>query len=120
MDSEQDFSITSRVEGAATIIAPAGEVDLVSVHAVRDALRAAVRASRRVVIDLRAVTFMDSSGLRLLVEAQQLAEQDGFTLAVVRGPASLERLFEVTGLGDRLELHDDPARAAQGGPAGEG
>lgn len=117
MSGENDFSISRHHEGDATVIAPVGEVDLVSVHEVRTQVRDAAAEARRVVLDLRQVTFMDSSALRLLVETQQLAEQDGFSFAVVRGPASLERLFEVTGLDGRLELHDDPAQAAGGGRA---
>jgi anti-sigma B factor antagonist len=118
MSGENDFSISSHPEGQATVVAPVGEVDLVTVDEVRRHVREAAGESRRVVLDLRQVTFMDSSGLRLLVEAQQLAEQDGFAFAVVRGPASLERLFQVTGLDGRLDLHDDPAQAADGGQAG--
>ena len=113
--SDRPFTITRHRDGEATVLAPIGEVDLVTVHEVRTALREVARDARRVVVDLRQVTFMDSSGLRLLVEAQQGAEHDGYALAVVRGPASLERLFEVTGLDTRLELHDDPAEAARGG-----
>lgn len=118
MSGKNDFSISSRREGEALVVVPAGEVDLVTVDQVRTHVREAAHEAPRVVLDLRQVTFMDSSALRLLVEAQQLAEQDGFSFAVVRGPASLERLFEVTGLDGRLELHDDPAQAADGGPAG--
>ena len=118
MDREQDFSISRRREGDAAIVVPVGEVDLVTVHEVREYLLAAAREAPRVVVDLRQVTFLDSSALRLLVESQQLAERDGFALAVVRGPASLDRLFEVTGLDARLDLYDDPARAARGGDTG--
>ena len=118
MGREESFSITRERDGPTTVLVPVGEVDLVTVDTVRANLLDAAREARRVVLDLRQVTFMDSSGLRLLVEAQQLAEQDGFAFAVVRGPASLERLFEVTGLDRRLDLHDDPAQAADGGPAG--
>jgi anti-sigma B factor antagonist len=114
MDREDDFSIGRHTEGEAIVIAPAGEVDLVTVHDLRSALLSAVQETRRLVLDLRNVTFMDSSGLRLLVETQQLSDQDGFALAVVRGPASLERLFAVTGLDGRLDLHDDPAQAVGG------
>jgi len=119
MSGTGDFSIRSHPEGEAAVVAPAGEVDLVTVDQVRSSVRDAAASSSRVVLDLRKVTFMDSSALRLLVEVQQLAERDGFAFAVVRGPASLERLFEVTGLDRRLELHDDPAQAAHGGPAAE-
>jgi anti-sigma B factor antagonist len=118
MGRDHDFSISRYREGGAGVVVPVGEVDLVTVHEVRSNLRDAAAETRRVVLDLRQVTFMDSSGLRLLVEAQQLADQSGFALAVVRGPASLERLFEVTGLDARLDLHDDPAQAADGGQPG--
>ena len=118
MDREQDFSISRHREGDAAIVVPVGEVDLVTVHQVRDHLLAAAREAPRVVVDLRQVTFLDSSGLRLLVEAQQLSERDSFQLAVVRGPAAVERLFEVTGLDTRLDLHDDPAKAARGDDTG--
>ena len=118
MGGEASFSITRERDGEITVLVPVGEVDLVTVDTVRANLLDAAREARRVVLDLRQVTFMDSSGLRLLVEAQQRADQDGFAFAVVRGPASLERLFEVTGLDRRLDLHDDPAQAADGGPAG--
>ena len=118
MNDEPDFSISRQRDGQAVVVVPVGEVDLVTVDQVRDQLRQAADEAARVVLDLRQVTFMDSSGLRLLVEVQQAAGRDGFTLAVVRGPASLERLFEVTGLDQRLELHDDPARAVSGGDPG--
>jgi anti-anti-sigma factor len=116
MSRDQDFTLTEERRDQVAVIAPAGEVDLVTVHEVRDALTRAASSCRRVVLDLRQVTFMDSSGLRLLVEAQQEAERDGFAFAVVRGPASLERLFEVTGLDGRLDLFDDPAAAVDGAP----
>jgi anti-sigma B factor antagonist len=118
MSGNSDFSISRHREGDATVVSPVGEVDLVTVDKVRAHVREATGESSRVVLDLRQVTFMDSSALRLLVEVQQLAEQDGFAFAVVRGPASLERLFQVTGLDGRLDLHDDPAQAADGGQAG--
>ena len=118
MGRDQDFSLSRHREGAATILVPVGEVDLVTVADVRAALDEAAGESARIVLDLRQVHFMDSSGLRLLVEAQQRAAKDGFDFAVVRGPASLERLFEVTGLDARLDLHDDPGRAAGGDQPG--
>jgi anti-sigma B factor antagonist len=118
MSGENDFSISLHRDGEATIVIPVGDIDLVTVDEVRSHVRQAAGEARRVVLDLRQVAFMDSSGLRLLVEAQQSAEQDGFAFAVVRGPASLERLFEVTGLDGRMTVLDDPAQAADGGQAG--
>ena len=118
MGRDRKFSISRHREGRAAVVTPVGEVDLVTADDVRARLVEAARVARRVVLDLRQVTFMDSSGLRLLVEMQQAAIDDGFHLAVVRGPASLERLFQVTGLDARLDLHDDAGEAAGGGTDG--
>lgn len=114
----EDFSISRHDADGAAVVAPAGEVDLETVHGLRDVLFDAARTVPRVVLDLREVTFMDSSGLRLLVELQQQSQRDGYALAVVRGPASLDRLLDVTGLRDRLEVHDDPGQAVRGGKPG--
>ena len=59
-------------------------------------------------IDLRGLSFMDSTGLRTLVQADALARRDGISLMVIRGPQPIARLFEVSGLGDVLPLVDEP------------
>jgi anti-anti-sigma factor len=63
------------------------------------------------VIDLRGLEFMDSTGLRTLVSADQRARNAGRRLAIVRGPEAVDRIFNVTRLDERLELVDDPAVA---------
>ncbi len=56
------------------------------------------------VIDLREVTFMDSCGLRSLVDVWQRSQREGFELAIVRGPAQVQRLFDLTAFGCVLPL----------------
>ena len=112
MERDADFSVSRRREHDAAVVAPTGEVDLSTVDAVRAELTAASHEARRVVLDLRAVTFMDSSGLRLLVELQRASDADGFAFAVVRGPRSLQRLLELSGLEGRVRMVDDLAEAA--------
>jgi hypothetical protein len=53
---------------------------------------------------------MDSTGLRSLLEADSLARQDAHPegVAFVRGPAAVERLLAMTGIGDRLTRLDAP------------
>ena len=91
------------------VVAPEGDVDLATADVLREELEAARAGAQTLVIDLRGVGFMDSSGLRLLVEMQQAAAADGFELRVVRGAESVQRLLELTGLAARLTLVDDPA-----------
>ena len=59
-------------------------------------------------IDLSQVTFMDSSGLRVLLTAHRRAEEAGRGFALVKGGDTVSRLLEVTGLSERLELLDEP------------
>jgi anti-sigma B factor antagonist len=78
------------------VVRPAGELDLATVpdlaaavQALRDGGCAAVR------IDLSGLSFLDSSGLRYVLE---LARAPGLRLAVTPGPPAVQRVFEVTGV----------------------
>jgi anti-anti-sigma factor len=54
---------------------------------------------------------MDSTGLRLLVQADSRARESGQRLAIVRGPEAVHRVLEITGLDAKLDLIGDPAEA---------
>jgi anti-anti-sigma factor len=60
------------------------------------------------VLDLRGLTFMDSTGLRVLVQTDANARRDGQSLQIVRGPAAIDRLLELSGLDEVLPLVDAP------------
>ena len=78
-------------------IRPVGEIDLYSAHAVEDAVKKAFDARfPQLVIDLRRVTFVDSSGLRVFIEARQEALKREIELRVSPGPPRVQRIFEVT------------------------
>ena len=72
-------------------------------------------AARSVVLDLRDVAFMDSSGLRMIAVSSQRARELGRRLALVPGPDQGMRVFEITRMRERLDFIDDPREAA-GGP----
>ena len=57
---------------------------------------------RRLIVDLRPVTFIGSTGLRLLFELAAACERDGQELVLVRGSKPIDRLFELAGLEDQL------------------
>ena len=61
-----------------------------------------------VVIDLRNVTLMDSVGLRWLITAQALSQEEGFRLWIVRGTGPVERTLAATGMSARLPMVDRP------------
>ncbi|MBV9002507.1 MAG: STAS domain-containing protein, partial [Solirubrobacterales bacterium] len=98
-----------RSQGKATIITVSGELDLASSPALQEELdRVAASETQRLIIDLRALDFMDSTGLSVLVRAHQRAEEQGRELAMVKGPQQVQRLLSLTGVADRLTVADSP------------
>ena len=104
------FGIEVVRNGGSTRIAPAGELDIATTPAFEQAIAEATgEPGAAIVLDLRELTFMDSTGLRTLAQTNARAEQDGFTLEIVRGPRQIERVLEISGLGALLPLVDAPA-----------
>jgi anti-sigma B factor antagonist len=96
-----------------TILALRGELDISSAPALEEVLAGAEGTEPAVlVLDLRGLQFMDSTGLRTIVSADQRARDSGRRLIVVRGPEAVDRIFSVTRLDQRLELVEDPAALA--------
>jgi anti-anti-sigma factor len=61
-----------------------------------------------VVLDMRGLEFMDSSGLRLVVLADMRAREAGRRFALVRGSETVHRVFEITRMSDRLDFISSP------------
>jgi anti-sigma B factor antagonist len=100
-------------------VCPRGEVDLATAGAIReqiDDLRSLGFA--RVVLDLRGVTFLDSSGLHLALDLTRASHAHGWEFALIAGPAHVQRVFEVTCVGS-LVVFVEPAhvRFARSGTA---
>lgn len=80
----------------------AGEVDLATVGELEQVVTEALAGQAGpVAVDLRAVTFIDSTGLQALVRLDDLARAGRRSLAIEEGPA-VRRLFELTGLDTRF------------------
>jgi len=88
-----------------------GELDLATSPALDRILQdmAASTAGGRVVVDLRGLTFMDSTGLRVLMRWDGSAREAGVEPVFVAGPPAVQRVFETTRLIDRLTFVDPPA-----------
>ena len=85
-----------------------GELDLSTVGKVQEELRRVEAGSPPVlVLDLSKLTFLDSTGLRCLVTADERARDTGRRVVIVRGPDPVQRVFSITRLEDRLEMVDD-------------
>jgi anti-sigma B factor antagonist len=92
---------------AAVHIEARGELDLATVPALLERIAPHRRAGNRVVVDLRSLTFMDSSGLRMLLQLYQASAGEGWELVVVPGPPGVQRMFELTGMEQLLPFVDD-------------
>jgi anti-anti-sigma factor len=91
------------------VVAVAGELDLASSDQLRAALLRSEAQARIVILDLRRVSFIDSSALSVIVAQHQRSEADGFRFAIAIGGApAVERLFDLSGLQDTLTLIDEP------------
>ena len=90
-----------------------GELDLSTVEKVEEELgRVEADEPRVLVLDLSALTCLDSTGLRLMVTAHQRAEKEGRRLVIVKGPETVHRVFTITKLDEKLEMVDDVSEAA--------
>jgi anti-sigma B factor antagonist len=99
----EPFRVEVHAECESLRLAPVGEVDIATVGQIDDCLREfRARGFRRFLLDLRQLTFMDSSGLRLILDWDARARRDGISFAVIPGPAVVQRVFEVAGAVDRL------------------
>ena len=78
-----------------------------------DQPRPAARApgEDRMVLDMRALTFMDSTGLRLVIRWDTSAKDEGFEFAIVPGPEVVQRVFRLTGMEEHLPVADPPAES---------
>lgn len=103
-----NFDVATQRTSGVLIVSPAGEIDLATVDLVRDAVDREHAGGEDLVLDLRDVSFMDTSGLRYVLELNERAPREGFALRIVRGPRAVQRVFEVSGLESRLAFVDDP------------
>jgi anti-anti-sigma factor len=88
-------------------IVPMGELDMSTSAKLDDAVREAEATdAKRIVIDLTAVTFMDSSGLKVLLEAGARARANSNRLRLVRGSRRVQRVFELTKTSEILPFLD--------------
>jgi anti-anti-sigma factor len=97
------FELQDEQSGARHTLALSGELDMASAPALDAAVRRiCTDATEAVMLDLGGLTFMDSTGLRVVLVAKDLCERHGCEFQLVRGPAQVQRLFEVTGLVEQL------------------
>jgi anti-sigma B factor antagonist len=86
-----------------------GELDLSTAPQLEEAIAEVMDPStEEIVVDLSGLSFMDSSGLRVLLAADSDTKASGKRLRIARGPEAVDRVFRLTGLDAHLEMFGSP------------
>lgn len=116
------FSCAVEADGpGVTRVTLAGELDLATVPQLRAVLSEAAKDAELVIVDLSELTFMDSTGILMILIAHSQIRAADRRLALVPGPRQVQRIFELTGLDDKLSFMNNgycanDKRAATGEP----
>jgi anti-anti-sigma factor len=104
------LEVSSDRQGEKLIITVAGELDVSTAPILqRELERAADESASSIRLDLSALRFMDSTGLQLVLSTASRAQEAGRDLELVRSTNSVQRVFQVAGLEERLTFVDpDP------------
>ncbi len=90
-------------------VEPVGELDLATAPQLEEALEAARASARLVVLDLRRLTFLDSTGVHLVIDAGTRARRSGRRLVVIRGTGQVQILFALMNTSQYVEMFDLPS-----------
>jgi anti-sigma B factor antagonist len=107
------FSIDVAQQGDRTFLNLSGELDIATVGELEEAISGRLEAGEDVVVDLRSLEFMDSSGVRALVAGHAAAQEGGGSLVIVRAQQGTEvdRVIDVSGIATALGMVDEPPAA---------
>jgi anti-anti-sigma factor len=106
-DLPQPLRTRLEQRGDTIVVVASGELDLTVSNRLRAELCGLVERFPRVVLDLREVEFVDSSGLHCMLDVDAASRAAGVEFALVRGPRTVQRLFELTKTEDRFWFVDD-------------
>lgn len=102
-----EFTAKSHRDGDVHTVCLCGEFDLAVADGVQLELeRVEAGDARSIVIDLAGVTFLDSTGIRLLWSAHARSRADGLRLTLRPGPPAVQRALALCGLADQLPFTD--------------
>ncbi len=115
-DSAPEISFPVREMAGCSVVVAAGEIDIWTCPALRKALDSAVDSARRLVIDLTEVTFLDSSGLGVLLDARMRGRQHG-PVVLVGVAGMVRRVLQVSGVSDAFHYCASADEAAEERPS---
>ena len=116
------FSVASDVDGSIRVVSVSGELDQATAPSLRTELTTALDGDGAVIVNLRECSFIDSTGLSLLIEAQRHLADGARRFAVCCPDDEVRRLLELTGIDRAIALYEtrDDAVAALANGGGPG
>ncbi len=100
----EPLSITSQRDGSAHRVTAVGELDLATVETLQRVLLEIDDGAETIVLDLSGLSFIDSTGLRLVLDLNERYGGEADRLRVIAGSPAVERLLDIVGLRDQLPL----------------
>jgi anti-sigma B factor antagonist len=101
------FSVDLIQDGGRARLALTGELDLAEVPTLEAAIPN-LAPGEVLVVDLRDLTFIDSSGIHVLMRLDTAARDDGWVLVLVRGRPAVQRVLDLCHLSDHVRTVDAP------------
>ena len=99
--------VRSERDGVVHVVSFSGELDLAGAHEAETALkRAEATDALSIVLDLSELTFLDSTGVRVVLNACARSRADANRLTMLRGPRAVQRVFELCGITALLPFAD--------------
>jgi len=109
------FEIQNEWDGERVRIVTAGELDLATSPQLEQEMRAVLaRGAKRVTIDLTKLTFVDSSGLRVLIGLYERSTQDGWELALTYPSEQARAVFRISGAEEHLPFVESAGDVSEG------
>ena len=105
--SGHPFGVTVEREGASATLRLSGEFDVACEDEFADATTDALsNGTRELLVDLRDLTFIDSSGLRFLIALWMESRRKDFDLSLLQGTGHVRRVLDIAGLERVLPIAD--------------
>ncbi|MBJ7459913.1 MAG: STAS domain-containing protein [Thermoleophilaceae bacterium] len=104
-EREGQFNVSVETSPGSYRVVLSGELDIATADQLTSALDGVSPANdERLVIDLTAVSFMDSTGLRVLIAANGAATEGGYELFIVTGDSPAKRVLELTRMDEHMQV----------------
>jgi anti-sigma B factor antagonist len=109
MEAQEPLIIALREENDRMVVTMEGELDMANAPLLQSRIESGeLAAAKTVVLDLQQLTFLDSTGLRVILAARELCWRRGQEFAVTPGSQQVQRLLSVTGVGEHLRTIAEP------------